>query len=463
MPLQLIRKLRRSLFRMQLHSREALGRVLVGRGLALGHPILVAVGWRIGMFPRPKITAQKFGRKKLVILGRPGGNEDIASVYNNCKASYAVLFLSRELVKQSGLFFLKEMVSDRNYWPANVALEEAKQQYRLHLIQVLRWFQRLFGLSAMVNFNITYWAERELSAACEGQGVPWVTVHKESNWAPAEIDSRISFFTDSVRAFAGNAISVYNDVTKEILTKADVIEADRVYVSGCARVDESHRIRQGGPSPKSKTVLFYLIDPTAGLGQFKDEKSGQWLRGCLMPDGSLGSWAEMVKKVNEAIISIASDYPEIRFICKAKTQFQQEQGQALVAASPQASLPDNIDLIALGAGHVLLKKATVVIGFNTTAVLEAMASGVPVIIPNIFTEHEKRMAGFAHDVNEGALVVTSPEELRTMVVEAVEKEKTYTHLTSARKNVLNRIMGNSDGRSGERLRALLDNAVLGKL
>lgn len=437
---------------------------LVRQGLSSRQPLLVAVGWRVAMHPSLRLKARLFGRKKLVVLAKSGGVEDIEAAYAEQGARYSVLFLPRSVVKESGRFFLGDAVSDNDYRFDDAALENLKVAYRHHLSRVLNWFKRLFGVTAFVQFNLLYWAERELAEACVGERVAFITVHKESNWSPQEIDSRRSFLKSSAGSFGGTAIAVYNEVMGEIFTSAGVVKPEHLHVPGCARLDQSHQLRSNMSEPTKQTVLFFLIEKKAGLGRVRDPQSDNWMRrGAAGTDGYFDGWTEMSNKVNRAVLRLASENPEILFICKGKTGFGQEQIQALAKSVSDSALPGNVALITDGVGHHLLRKAAVVIGFNTTAVLEAMAAGVPVIVPNIFSPQEKENAGFSHDVNDGALVPTSETELRSMVLDAVEAKLKFPELTLGQKHALDRMMGNSDGKSGQRLRNLLDRAVAGDL
>lgn len=454
----MINRLKRGVFRVQTLIVYA----LIKQGLRRDWPIIVAVGWRVAMRPSLKAKARKFGRGKLVVLSKSAGVEDIEAAYAEHVAPYAVLFLPRWIVKQSGLFMLEGRVSDHSYHSTDVDLEKAKKLYRDHLSRVLIWFQRLFGVSAMVQFNVIYWAERELAAACVEQGIRFVAAHKECNWAPAVIKKNIDFYSESVGSFQGSAVSVYNSTTKKIFTAAGIINETLVCVPGCARLYESHKYRSNAKIPQTRTVLFYLIEAKAGL-RFRDEETGEWIRGALASDGSVGDWSEMSAKVNAGVMDLATTNPDIQFICKGKTGFADHQLTQLKDAVGGGSLPHNVKLIAGGIGHKLLEKASVVIGFNTTAVLEAMAAGVPVIVPNIFSEQEKQIAGYAHEVNEGALVPTTTEQLTSMVLDVLEAGHRYKELTQGQKNVLDSLLGNSDGKAGARLRAFLDKAVYNEL
>lgn len=182
-----------------------------------------------------------------------------------------------------------------------------------------------------------------------------------------------------------------------------------------------------------------------------------------MADGSVIDWHKMVKKVNAAVMDLATTNPNVKFFFKGKTGFAEHQLEQLKEAAGRNSLPNNVEFIAGGVGHEFLEKASVVIGFNTTAVLEAIAAGVPAIMPNIFSEQEKQIAGYAYEVNEGALVPTTTDQLKSMVLDVLESGHRYEELTQGQKNVLDRMLGNSDGKAGERLRAFLDKAVYNQL
>jgi hypothetical protein len=446
-----------------VRARGQLVNSMITLGLRCDWPILVAMGWRFAMRPMRKVKAKSCGRKKLVVLSKSGGVEDVQNAYATSSARYAVLSLPRWVVKRSGEFWLENRVSDRDYHSNDTTLETLKRRYRAHLIQVLIWFQRLFGLSALAQFNVVYWAERELAAACVEQGVRFVALHKECGWSPELIDTKVKFYSHSVGSFQGSAVSVYNLVSKKIFSAAGIVDEDRVYVPGCARLDESHQRRGNSKLPETRTVLFYLIQANAGLSQFRDEDTGECPRGALASGGSVIDWSKMVKKVNAAVMHLATTNPDVQFICKGKTGFSDHQLKQLKEAAGGSFEANNVKLIAGGIGHGLLENVSVVIGFNTTAVLEAVAAGVPVIVPNIFSEREKDIAGYAYQVNEGVLVPTSTENLKSMVLDVLEAGQKYKELTQGQKNVLTRQLGNSDGKAGARLRAFLDKAVYNEL
>lgn len=432
-------------------------------GLRFSCSPLVAIGWRLAMRASCKVQAKSYGREKVVVLSKSGGIEDIEAAYAQSKAKYNVLFLPREVIKQSGIHWLHDYVTDNFYHSEDPKVEAAKMAYRQHLKSVLIWFKRLFGISVIVQFNVVFWAERELAAACADIGVRFVAAHKECMWSSLSLASQRAFYSRVVGSFPGHGVSVYSSTFKDVFVESGLVEKTAVFVTGCARLDESHQLRVSNHPGKKKVVLFYLIQSSAGLPKLMYNDSADLLRGPDLRDGSVGDWSETADKVNKAVMSLAITNPDIHFICKGKTGFADHQLTQLKDAAGGGSLPNNVELIAGGIGHKLLEKASVVIGFNTTAVLEAMAAGVPVIVPNIFSEQEKQIAGYAHEVNEGALVPTTTDQLKSMVLDVLEAGHRYKELTQGQKNVLDRLLGNSDGKAGARLRAFLDKAVYNEL
>ena len=428
-------------------------------GLYLNLPLLVAIGWRLAMRPSFKAKAKFFGRRKLVVLAKSAGVQDIESAYLKDKANYAVLFLPRSiLVLSANVFRIQERVTSVKYHSNDKQLEKDKEKYRDHFISVLYWFKKIFGVSTIIQFNIIYSVERELANACSQSEINFVTLHKECNWSPGNVNSLVNLYSQSVPSYSGNAIAVYNLKCKDIFVKSKIIDEKLIHVVGCARLDESHRMRLEHKKLTTSTVLYYLIEPIAGP-LYTIMKDGSFIPGIKINDGSIVTWFEMIKTVNNALIELASDNTDINFICEGKANMGDEQAKILMGASGLSSLPNNIQLITDGIGHKLIQKASVVIGFNTTAVFEAIAAGVPTIVPNIFSKSEQKIIDYTHQVNDGVQVPKTVKELKNIVLKTLENGTRSVNLSQGQKKTLDRLVGNSDGKSGERFRRFLDSTI----
>ncbi len=395
--------------------------------------------------------SRRWGRKKLIVLERQGGREDVENAYYRNPADYSVLFFPRLVVKASAHFFLGDRLSDQNYLSATAGLQEAVEAYRDHLAGVLKWFKRIFGLSAILQFNVIYYAEQELARACKSVNVSFVCLQKEAAFSPLQRDSQGQYFRGLIGTFRGDAIAFYSHTSREIFESEGLISSGRSFVVGCARLDESHRLRGERRIPVKGCVLFYLIENRVGLTQIPA------LAGLDM------NWSVMAQRVNAAILEFAADNPDVQFVLKAKSGHAEEQLNLLLSHSPSEGLPANVRVQSGGTGHKLLRSASVVVGFNSTAVLEAIAAGIPTVVPHLLSKKEKEYAGGVQLVREGVQVVETVQSLKKHLVDGLNTQTTAPVLGNGEKIVLERFLGNSDGRSGQRLRDFLDRAVAGAL
>lgn len=398
---------------------------------------------------RDFLRSPRWGRKKLVVLERQGGLEDVQNAYYWNPPDYPVLFLPRLIVKASAEYFLGEGLNDLNYFSRTIALEKAKEAYRDHLVGVLKWFKRLFGLSAILQFNIIYYAERELAMACKQVEVRFVCLQKEAMWSNRERDFVGQFFMSLGGPFYGDAIAFYSSTFRDIFESAGMVPTCPSYVVGCARLDESHRLRCEKKMPGQGSVVFYLITEYAGLRKVQHFSYQE------------SNWSRMAREVNRAIFELALEYPAINFIVKARSGSADEQLNLFFSSSETTEIPPNLVVQAGGSGHKLLECASVVVGFNTTAVLEAVAAGIPTVVPHIFSRKEEKYAEGAHLVSEGVVIADSVSLLKESILSAFKSQSVATELGPGQKIVLERYLGNSDGGSGHRLRDFLNHAVAG--
>ena len=393
--------------------------------------------------------------KKLIVLAKSGGVDDLEAAFAATPASFKIYILPRSMVKQTFLYYLKGRVSDGQYLTTDKETERLKMEYRAYLYKVLKYYKRLFGCDAILQFNFIYHAERELAAASSELGIPFLCSYKECLRSAAFWQETEDWYKKSIGVFQGWKIAVYNEQARESIIRSGVAESWQVETVGCARLDYSHDLRNANATETPRRViLFYLIQDTAGLPYFN---------GCFRKDGEnieegefgpLLTWRSLVQRTNAAILRFAEDNPDIEFIFKGKTGHSSKQRERL-----GKSLPENITVLCDGTGNDLLKQAAVVIGWNTTAVLESIASGLPTIIPMLLNHDDDFLKPYILDLNGAAIQVISPDELEQALIHTVKNRKILRKLPEKRKHVLKKYLGNDDGLSGQKLRKFIEEAV----
>ena len=405
------------------------------------HYILTALVWRISL-RKIKKNSTSFSKKKVIILSRAGGNEDVQNALKNAIKPCSYYLFPRSLVKHIFSIYLDGLVSDEDYRNTTPDLKNKKLLYRNHLSKVLYWFKKLFGLDAFIEFNITYHPEKELAEASKLNEINFITLHKECLMTEESAQLWMSSLKERHLKFHIDKIGVYNNITKDAILDAGLSDQSRIIVTGCSRVDLSHNQRLQRKNPIKSKLVYFMIQNTAGIFQKQ------------LDDDSTETFVRLAKKVTQSLIKIAHEEPNIEFIFKTKIGSSDMQKDLLLD-----DLPSNIKMVYDGTGQDFLLDASVVVGFNTTAVFEAIASGCQVVSPELFSEIPDSLKDFVFYLGDSAYLPRNSNEFQDIVLDLLEKNKFNKNLSSDKRKLLDRFLGNSDGNAGKRTMKLIEDNI----
>jgi len=402
--------------------------------------LFTAIIWRISL-RKIHDGGVRFGRKKVILLSRAGGNEDVQNALNYAVKPCSYYLFPRSLLKQIFTIYLDGLVSDGDYRNLTPDIEHKKMLYREHLTKVLGWFNKLFGLNAFIEFNITYYAEKELAEAAKLHKIRFITIHKECIKTESASKSWAEFLRERHYKFNIDSIAVYNEVTRNALLESGLAEKKNIAVTGCSRVDLAHQQRLKRNRLVNKKLVYFMMQNNAGIG-FKKE-------------GFKDDFEALSVKVTQELIDLACQNPDVEFIFKAKIALFELQKKFLNGDE----VPPNIKIVCEDLVHDLLAEASVVVGFNTTANFEAIASGCQVVSPELFSEVPSSLKSYIFSLNEAAYLPVNEEEFRKTVNELLAKNKFNRELSDAKIRLLNDAVGNGDGKAGERLMQQIENQI----
>ena len=431
----MLKNLRRSIRQSLIECRDMISIFFVNHHSY----ILTAIVWRISL-RKIKKNSTNLSKKKVIILSRAGGNEDVQNALKNAIKPCSYYLFPRSLVKHIFAIYLDGLVSDSDYRNKTSDIKNKKLLYRNHLSRVLYWFKKLFGLDAFIEFNITYHPEKELAEASKLNQINFITLHKECLLTEASAKLWMTYLKERHLKFPIDGIGVYNNISKDIILGSGLSDQSRIIVTGCSRMDLCHNQRlQRKNSIKSKLVYF-MIQNTGGI--VKKQRA----------DNSTETFEELAKKVTQILIKIAHETPNVEFVFKTKIGFSDLQKGLL-----SDDIPSNIKMVYDGTGHNLLLDASVVVGFNTTAVFEAIASGCQVVSPELFSEVPNSLKDFVFYLGDSAYLPRNSNEFQDIVLDLLEKNKFNKNLSSSKKNLLDNVFGNSDGNAGKRTMKLIED------
>ena len=423
----------------------------------LRSPMLVALLFRASL----RRGGRRSGSERYValMLPRPGLSEDALAVLDGMP-EFSVLATHAGIMKAMAAGFLPKTIDDNNYAGLSPEEEAAKLRYRAFLQDVLRQVLRLTRIDVIVSGNFAYFAERELHSAAEALGVPFVVLHKENLKSPG----RASYFEQHYRRrrgpFGGRRILVYNTIERDVQAAAGIAPADRITVCGMPRLDRSHQWRMtaaGHRLPTEPMVLFFTFGAKTGLPALRRKGAGGDYAEAL-PEFDDLNWAQTARQTMAAVARFAQANPGVQVVVKSKLSSDQRE---IFRAAAGGRIPANLRLVDGGDPLVLLQQAWVVVGMNSTALLEAVAMGKTVLCPRYAEAADPAMQPWIADLGASAEYAESPDALIASLFELASAPVPVVpaELAPVAIDALDRWAGNSDGKASERVRAVIRREV----
>lgn len=394
--------------------------------------------------------------RTLWLLGKDGANEDLLTVLEQ-EGIATPVDLVRGVPKAIAGRFLPPGLDDNNYSNQPPAVEARKDRYREVWRGILRALPTARRPAAIVTGNFGYFAERELASAAEAEGLPFLALHKECLKSPG----RVAFFKTVYQrrgVFGGRKVLVYNHVERDLQIDAGVVRPEQITVCGMPRLDRLHQWRLAhGPRPAHPpTLLAFGFYPHTGLPRIprKGVGDGATTYEYLSAEQRDLDWGDFFRGYHEALVKLARDHPGWRVRLKLKGRLR--DSKPAIDWVESLGRPENLELVVGGDPFEHLVGADVVCGFNSTAVLEGLAAGLPVVTPAFAEALDDALRPFAVSFGAATDAPDSAQALHDSLAHHMRHPASpATDLTPARAEVLDHWVGNADGQSGARVRAAI--------
>jgi hypothetical protein len=315
-------------------------------------------------------------------------------------------------------------------------LEQKRRHYAALADRELKRLHRTYRFDALLAPSDTFFWIRALIGSCRRLGFPFIVLQKEATippgWleGPAEEWGRIS-------PFIGDHMLVSSDHHARFWI-ASGVEPERITVTGQPRFDVYARpaFRRswhelGVETDGLPTVLFLTYDSSAYLPVI-DRKG-------------MAPWLELRTQTEQVLLDIAAA-GEARMLVKAHPQPAEDQRRHLAELAGNGGV---VVLDALGDVRQYILNADVVVGFQTTALLESLAAGRP----TIYTWWTENALLYTDDLipfhreGDALMVADSPDALRVHIRDGLAGR--HPERRSAERLVTH-YLGPVDGGSAER-------------
>jgi|APSaa5957512576_1039674.scaffolds.fasta_scaffold15450_1 hypothetical protein len=312
-------------------------------------------------FMRYRFAATLTGKSIIFVLDEPRFREDIQILKNNTNIYYvnypnwlqdkiiAILEISRINSKKKWLSkFIKCLCEAID----SIGFISAGMYYRRH---------EIWEVSTILANRRFYCLHRE------GIGADKKTVN----------NSLKSQFLKA-RKFYGTKLMVGTETLKELLIKINYISSDRIVVTGMPRFDKIYHYTNNKLNTVQETntvLLFSFFISTIKNFNIKD---GLYAK--------TGGFIELFNQVHYTVAQFAIDNPKINVIIKMKWYSGNAKESVDTAIKGGTGLwPDqigNLKVLDDIPAQKLIKESRVIIGFNSTTLIESVLYGKNVIVPS---------------------------------------------------------------------------------
>lgn len=380
-----------------------------------------------------------------------------------------VLQLDRRHFKVMAGALLPAGASNMTYRRMTTGDPAAGLKYRDFLAEMWRHFDPAGDVRLVLTGNSCYWGEVEFGAALEQLGVPFVALHKENLKSPGHGARWESVYREDRAAFRGRAVFVHNRQERDLHVRGDVVPEERIEVVGMSRLDGFHAHRRSTVGEIIDGDLVFAGFLPAEALPHPDRNHGKLpgrskVLGLPLPDTEERPehLVEACLAFHRVAVEVARRLPERRVVIKTKGRDRDPTWFPRIidhVAGPGGP-PPNLVIVHGGDAAQMTRTAAMVIGFNTTMLLEAVAAGRPAVVLAL-GEAAGVMQNYVLDLRGAALVLEDETQAADHILElAAEPRTVLAELPDSVRDVLERWTGNSDGRATDRTIVALRGMML---
>lgn len=381
---------------------------------------------------------------KILILEKNFFNSDMMSCFEG-HPEFEVYGLDRKILKLFFYKFLPLEIDENNYLSNQKKIINGKKKLRKLWIDILK---KVNFFDIVFTGNYSYFAEQEFAAACKINGIKFIALHKETLNTPKLSKFFEWVFSKRKNKFLGDYILVYNNIGKQSLINSKVISSRKIFVSGMPRLDPIILKKK----KLGKKIVLFSTEEKTGLPEIGRKIIN---REKLQPELEKLSFEKITYSLHKSFIELAKEHKDIEFIIKGKNI--RSSFNYLDKLLKKTSLPSNLVIDYYTDVNEILNQSRVVTGLYTTAIFEALAAKIPIVVPKYYEALESGTKEYYLYIKHNIYYAKNEKLFKKMMIYYYKNYDKFPFNDNYRKKTLQHWLGNSDGRSGERVRRFVKN------
>lgn len=294
----------------------------------------------------------------------------------------------------------------------NEALAVGKRQLRTFFAGLLPHLYERLGVDCVLSPHLHYDSDIDWGAVSQQLGVLYVVLHRENLYAcPRLVRFIRDRFASLDTTFEGEHIVVHNEIVRQVFIDNGFVAPEAITALGCMRMDllvERLRRHRRTAVPRRVTLFPFAIPS-------EREESGRRLRMAF-------------DRLHVALVTYAEANPDVEVVIKPKekwaAQFHQNFERAMDGAGLNANaIPNLIVRDDLDAQDLIFSSA-VVVGLNTTTLIEAGVARCRAVIPYFEAMQHESVDDriYFRDRFDNLIVATDEDELYAEFARALAGE-----------------------------------------
>lgn len=213
---------------------------------------------------------------------------------------------------------------------------------------------------ALLLANIDYWQSYSLQVACKELNIPVIVLQREYSYNEFE---HTDYFKEYYKNFSpvADAIMVFGKRMKKIYSKLKGFDVNKIFVTGAPRIDRWRSLELSQSQNIELLIISFRV---------------------LNPHNN---WPE--KEFFQMILSISIFFGK-RDLGKITIKTRNKEDSIAIRNFCNKKNLTNIELIHDVEIYDLVLQSKVIIGSNSLAIVEALFSKAPIIIPNWITKNK---------------------------------------------------------------------------
>lgn len=384
---------------------------------------------------------------RVLCVGRSIFTDDVRALGTYCqKTQYIVIPLGYFQMIFDSCFDPadRQKILEDNYHIVSQWRRGRKKYYR-YLKRFFPFLKIFIGFDAVLVGNIGYLPQQELARISEEKKVPYLVLHKEGLAIPGDFARRAALYKNI--PFVGAKMLFYNNSIHEAVLSQGIhgISAKNTEVVGIPRLDFYFSDRSG--KNDRRMVPFFSFYPP---DKFRDliEKD----------DKEKNLKAERLsEEFHRWIIEFAKNHPECKVIIKTKVASHYVDYVQKIFQKYFGHQLENLTITNAGTAAQMIRDSAVVIGYNSTVLLEGIIAGKTVVAPyfgDIVTDKPTDYFGQFPEVIHYA---RSYEELERYIL---QPEKYHNEDSKKRNEFLEQFISIPDGKASERTEKAIVQSIM---